>query len=157
MVKWASFTRNFVNPIARMHAALEFKHAISELDEEVSELAEQTQHLEHFTVDSLSVEVGLCALALACVASALSFLVLGLSMAESPSICSVFDQELLGHCSQLYQSNLAGMQQLQAHLSQYGYQSPGPLRQPQDPLSLMPAFGATYGAVLLFMSSAFEP
>jgi hypothetical protein len=38
-------------------AALEFKHALNELDEEVSELAEQTQHLEHYTVDSLSLEV----------------------------------------------------------------------------------------------------
>jgi hypothetical protein len=39
--------------------ALEFKHAISELDEEVSELAQQSQHLERFTIDSISMEVSL--------------------------------------------------------------------------------------------------
>uniref|UniRef100_A0A7S3QPH3 Spindle and kinetochore-associated protein 3 n=2 Tax=Dunaliella tertiolecta TaxID=3047 RepID=A0A7S3QPH3_DUNTE len=46
-------------------------------------------------------------------------------------------EELLGHCSQLYQSNRAGMQKLQSHLAQYGYQSPGPLQHPQNPLSLV--------------------
>ncbi|KAF5838383.1 hypothetical protein DUNSADRAFT_2919 [Dunaliella salina] len=46
-------------------------------------------------------------------------------------------EELVGHCSQLYQSNRTGMQKLQAHLAQYGYQSPGPLQHPQNPLSLV--------------------
>lgn len=45
-------------------------------------------------------------------------------------------QELLGHCSQLYQSNRAGMQCLQAHLQQYGYH-PQALQQPSNPLTLV--------------------
>ena len=45
-------------------------------------------------------------------------------------------QELLGHCTQVYQSNRQGFQELQGHLMQYGYHGPATARQPADPVNL---------------------
>ncbi|GFH09955.1 uncharacterized protein HaLaN_05188 [Haematococcus lacustris] len=53
------------------------------------------------------------------------------------TIDSISFEELLGHCTGLYQSNHQGLLQLQQHLQQYGYHPHGPLQQPRDPLTLL--------------------
>lgn len=53
-------------------------------------------------------------------------------------------QELLGHCTALYSSNFKGVQRLEAHLKQYGYQ-PGVLQQPADLLAAAAAHTAAGG------------
>jgi hypothetical protein len=43
-------------------------------------------------------------------------------------------QELLGHCTGMYDSNRAGILRLEAHLKQYGYTSQQGLQHPENPL-----------------------
>ncbi len=56
-------------------------------------------------------------------------------------------QELLGHCAAVYSSNRAGIQALEQHLQQYGYETPlEAVQEPEDPMSLMHCSGVSHSS-----------